>query len=87
MGSDRFEANCKRCNRIFEFGYFSRSYTYCPDCTEELDAESLRLIREGKVSFIEDRMSGIPSGKSEMERQADYTAEDHRWNMGQRDKS
>ena len=87
MGADRFEANCRRCGRIFEFGYFSRSYTYCLDCQDELDAASLRAIGEGKSPFIEDRMAGMSSGKSEMERQADYTAEDHRWNIDRRNKS
>jgi uncharacterized OB-fold protein len=87
MSSDRFEANCERCGRVFEYGLFSRSSQYCPDCQEELDAESLRAIGEGKVTWVEDRLSGIPSGKSEMERQAGYTAEDHRWNISRRDKS
>ena len=81
MSADRFEANCKRCERIFEYGLFSRCYPYCPDCKDELDAESLRAIGEGKSPFIEDRMAGMTSGKSEMERQAGYTAEDHLVNL------
>lgn len=85
MGADRFEANCRRCDRIFEFGYFSRSYTYCPDCKEELDAAAIRAIGQGKSNFIEDRMAGLSSGKSEMDRQADYTAEDHRVNIRRRE--
>ena len=82
MGADRFEANCKRCDRLFEYGLFSRSYPYCPDCKEALDEESLRAMGEGKSPFIEDRMAGMASsGKSEMERQAGYTAEDHLVNL------
>lgn len=87
MGPDRYEANCKRCDRIFEYGLFSRSYPYCPDCKDELDAESLRAIGEGKVTWVEDRLSGTSPGKSEMERQADYTAEDHLRNIGRRSDS
>lgn len=81
MGSDRFEANCKRCDRLFEYGLFSRSYPYCQDCKEALDEESLRAIGEGQSPFIEDRISGMLSGKSPMQRQEEYTAEDHLVNL------
>lgn len=87
MGSDRYEANCKRCDRIFEYGLFSRNYPYCPDCKDALDAESLRAIGEGKVTWVEDRLAGTSPDKSEMERQIGYTAEDHRWNINRRNES
>lgn len=51
---DRFEANCKRCDRTFEYGLFSRNYPYCAECAAELDAEALRRIGEGQVSWTED---------------------------------
>ena len=81
MGSDHHKANCRRCDRIFEYTLFSKSYPYCPDCKDELDAASLRAIGEGKSTFIEDRMSGMSSSKSPMQRQDEYTAEDHLVNM------
>lgn len=84
MSPDRFEGTCPRCEQIFEYGYFTRSLPYCPDCKEAVDAEQLRAIGEGKVTWVEDRLGGISSGKSEMDRQADYTREDHRINVDRR---
>lgn len=81
MGLDYYEANCKRCDRIFEYTLFSKSHPYCPDCKDELDALSLQAIAEGKSPFIEDRMSEMSSGKSPMQRQDEYTAEDHLVNL------
>ena len=81
MGLDWYESNCRRCDRLFEHTLFSKNLPYCRDCKDELDAASLRAIGEGKSPFIEDRMSGMSSGKSPMQRQAEYTAEDHRVNL------
>lgn len=80
MSSDRYKANCKRCERTFEYGLFSRNYPYCADCKDELDAAAIRLIGEGKISWVEDRLDvpPAPRPKSATEQQEEYRAEDHR---------
>ncbi|HEU4596120.1 MAG TPA: hypothetical protein VFS10_13340 [Pyrinomonadaceae bacterium] len=87
MSSDRFEANCKRCDRTFEYGLFSRSYPYCVECKAELDEESLRQIGAGKVSWVEDWPDPTaPRAEGEVERQERYTSEDHRRSMDDYDR-
>lgn len=88
MGSNTFTANCKRCERVVEFSLFSRTYPYCSECAAEVDEEKLRRIRDGKQKWIED-LPGMPAGsgaESELERQARYTAEDHRRVMDDHDR-
>lgn len=82
MSSDRYEANCKRCERTFEYGLFSKNYPYCVDCKDELDAVALGLIAEGKSSWVEDRLD-VPTLRPEdaAKRQGEYTKEDHRHAM------
>jgi endogenous inhibitor of DNA gyrase (YacG/DUF329 family) len=72
MSSERFEANCKRCGRVFEYGLFSRSYPYCVDCKVELDQYAIENLKD-------DKLSDVPSTSSEneVERQQRYTREDH----------
>lgn len=81
MSSDRLEANCKRCERTFEYGLFSRNYPYCEECKAALDEESFRLIGEGKVKWVEDWPDISSPPESEVERQQRYTKEDHRHAM------
>ena len=86
MSSDRFEANCKRCDRIFEYGLFSRNYPYCEDCKAELDEEAFRRIGEGKVKWVEDWPNMPSAPESESDRQRRYTEEDHRHAMDDYDR-
>jgi hypothetical protein len=87
MDPDRYEANCQRCERTFEYGLFNRNYPYCVECKDVLDAEAIGRIDDGKVSWVEDRHDmPTPEPESEADRQRRYTTEDHRRAMDDYDR-
>ncbi len=81
MGSDHWEVTCERCGRNFEVGLFSREFTYCDICVDELGPPPDSF--EKHVPEPEDwpDIPSTPQQETMSDRQRRYTEEDHKWTM------